>query len=153
MGLRLYREYQLKFYLNARHYIVIDGKAGETHPHTWEFSLDIRIGRGALTPFMALEKGINRFLAPYQNQDINTIPPFGEILPTLENMVDYFAGEFDRIIHEIGGSLRRVEASETPSRSYILNLRQETEDEDTELNNMSELVDSILDNILVDGWE
>ena len=71
----------------------------------------------------------------------------------MENMVDYFAGEFDRIIHEIGGSLRRVEASETPSRSYILNLRQETEDEDTELNNMSELVDSILDNILVDGWE
>ena len=46
-----------------------------------------------------------------------------------------------------------MEASETPSRSYILNLRQETEDEDTELNNMSELVDSILDNILVDGWE
>lgn len=153
MGLRLYREYQLKFYLNARHYIVIDGKAGETHPHTWEFSLNIRIGRGAFTPFMTFEQRINQFLAPYQNQDLNGIPPFGEILPTLENMVDYFAGEFDRIICEIGGSLRRVEASETPSRSYILNVRRETGDEGAGSGNMSKLVDSILDNILADEWE
>ncbi len=149
MGLRLYREYQLKFYLNARHHIVIDGHAGEVHPHTWEFSLDIRVGRGAFTPFMTFEQEINRFLAPYQNQTLNEIPPFEEILPTLENMMDYFAEAFYRIIDEIGGSLRRVEASETPSRSYILNIEQDTEG--VRHANMPLLVDSILDNILVDG--
>lgn len=151
MGLRLYREYQMKFYLNARHYIVVDGKAGDIHPHTWEFSLDIRIARGAFTPFMTFEQGINRFLAQYQNQTLNEIPPFREILPTLENITEYFAEEFYRIIDGIGGKLRRVEASETPTRSYMLDLQQETED--TKPGNMSELVDSILDNILVNGQE
>lgn len=42
MAVRLYREYRLKFYLNAKHYIIINGHKGETHPHTWEFTLSIR---------------------------------------------------------------------------------------------------------------
>ena len=46
MAVRLYREYRLKFYLNAKHYIIINGHKGETHPHTWEFTLSIRYGRG-----------------------------------------------------------------------------------------------------------
>ena len=37
MATRLYREYKFKFYLNANHYIIINGKNGQTHPHTWEF--------------------------------------------------------------------------------------------------------------------
>lgn len=152
MALRLYREYQLKFYLNARHYITIDGKAGETHPHTWEFSLDIRIGRGVFTPFMIFEQGINRFMLPYQNRTVNEIPPFHEILPTLENIADYFAREFYRVIDDVGGELRRVEVSETPSRSYILNLGQDTQGGEKP-KDMPLLVNSILDNILAGGQE
>lgn len=30
-----FREYKFKFYLNANHFIVINGKEGEVHPHTW----------------------------------------------------------------------------------------------------------------------
>ena len=37
------REYKFKFYLNANHYIIIDGKEGEQHPHTWEFMVHIRM--------------------------------------------------------------------------------------------------------------
>ena len=44
MAVKLYREYRIKFYLNMRHYIIIDGKKGEIHPHTWEFALDIKFG-------------------------------------------------------------------------------------------------------------
>jgi 6-pyruvoyl-tetrahydropterin synthase len=45
MAVKLYREYRIKFYLNMRHYIIIDGKKGEIHPHTWEFALDIKNAR------------------------------------------------------------------------------------------------------------
>ena len=38
----LYRDYRIKVYLNARHYIFINGKQGQTHPHTWEFVLYMR---------------------------------------------------------------------------------------------------------------
>lgn len=45
MAVNMYREYRLKFYLNMRHYIIINEVKGETHPHTWEFALDIKFSR------------------------------------------------------------------------------------------------------------
>lgn len=148
MGMRLYREYQLKFYLNARHYIIINGSQGDTHPHTWEFSLNIRIGRDSFTQFNTFERGINAFLARYQNQLLNEVAPFDGILPTVENMTDYFSQEFYRIIHDVGGDLRRIEASETPTRSYILNLEAGAEADREEPDMLSDLVDSVLEDIL-----
>ena len=52
MAVKLYREYRIKFYLNMRHYIIIDGKKGEIHPHTWEFALDIKFGRSSFVEFI-----------------------------------------------------------------------------------------------------
>lgn len=125
MAVRLYHEYRLKFYLNAKHYIIINGHKGETHPHTWEFILTIRYGRSSFVEFSTFEKGISDYIASFQNQVMNEIPPFDAILPTLENMTDYLAGEFLRIIRETGGLLLQVEASETPTRSYILRIPEE----------------------------
>ena len=122
MGVKLYREYKIKFYLNARHYIFTDGRPGEIHPHTWEFVLNIKIGRADFTEFKVFEKGINDYLERYQNCIMNEAEPFDAIIPTLENMTDYFADKFFDIIHNIGGQLVKIEASETPTRSYILNL-------------------------------
>ena len=101
MERELYREYNIKFYLNARHYIIINGRQGEVHPHTWEFALNIRFGRSSFVEFNVFEKGISTYLAPYQNKVLNEVEPFNAILPTLENMVDYFANEFYDIIHDI----------------------------------------------------
>lgn len=149
MGIRLYHEYELKFYLNARHYIIIDGRRGDVHPHTWEFSMCIRIGRDAFTPFMVFEKKVNALLEPYQNRLLNEVEPFDQILPTLENMVDYFAQQARDELWRIGGELIRVEASETPTRSYILEL-QEGQEPEREAEILPKLVDSVLEDILTD---
>lgn len=152
MSIRLYREYEIKFYLNARHYIIVNGNRGEAHSHTWEFALTIKFGRTSFVEFNVFEKGISSYLSQYQNKLMNEQPPFDGILPTLENMVDYFAGEFYRIIHDIGGVLTRVQASETPSRSYILNLAEDGEyaerSEDVEAAIMSDVMDAVLDEIV-----
>ena len=68
MAVKLYREYRIKFYLNMRHYIIINGNKGETHPHTWEFALDIKFGRSSFVEFNIFEKGITDFLDKYQNK-------------------------------------------------------------------------------------
>ena len=78
--------------------------------------------------FSTFEKGISDYVAPFQNQVMNEMPPFDAILPTLENLTDYFANEFHRIIYEIGGILTQVEASETPTRSYILHIPEEEQE-------------------------
>lgn len=152
MDVELYREYKIKFYLNARHYIIINGNRGEVHPHTWEFALNIKFGRSSFVEFNIFEKGISAYLAPYQNKIMNEIEPFHAILPTLENMVDYFAEDFYRIIHDIGGILTRIEASETPTRSYVLNLAEDREkaeeNQEIEQQVISDVMDAVLDQIV-----
>lgn len=151
MAVKLYREYKIKFYLNMRHYIIINDNKGETHPHTWEFALDIRFGRSSFVEFNIFEKGINDFLEKYQNKVLNEEEPFDAILPTLENVTDYFSEEFYRIIHNIGGMLTSVEASETPTRSYIINMSDQEENaaNDKEIENkiMSEVIDTVIDDL------
>lgn len=78
------REYKFKFYLNANHYIIIDGKEGEQHPHTWEFMVHIRMNGQKFVQFDAYEKAIDEYFNQYQNHLINEIEPFDHIIPTLE---------------------------------------------------------------------
>ncbi|MGN0166246.1 MAG: 6-carboxytetrahydropterin synthase [Lachnospiraceae bacterium] len=152
MSLNFYREYCLKFYLNTRHYIIIDGKKGEVHPHTWEFAVHIRFGGGEFVEFNTFEKGIEEYLDKYQNIILNEVKPFDAILPTLENVADYFARDFFEIIRETGGLLVSVEASETPTRSYVINLEEKQEyadiSEKTEDQILGDVVDSILDSLI-----
>lgn len=145
-----YREYRIKIYLNARHYIIINDQKGEIHPHTWEFSLRIRFMHSRFIEFRAFEKGISAYLAPYQNTVMNEMAPFDAIIPTIENMTDYFSRDFSRIIREVGGVLTEIEASETPTRSYILCLpeMERTMQEDEREQVLSELMDRVLDDVL-----
>lgn len=121
MNNSFYRDYRVKMYLNARHYIYIDGNKGEAHPHTWEFSLYVRFVEGTFMEFTKLEKSINALLDPYQNQTLNDIEPFDSLVPTLENMIDYFSDLFAKEIDSMGGVLLQVSASETPTRTCIVN--------------------------------
>lgn len=120
MAVEYIREYELKFYLNAQHYVVFNGHKGEEHPHTWEFTLTIEIPKNEIIPFSAFERKVDEYLAPYQNRVMNEVPPFDTVMPTLENMVEEFVGPLERIIAEAGGTLVRLRGSEGPTRSYTL---------------------------------
>lgn len=117
----LYRDYRIKVYLNARHYIYINGKKGETHPHTWEFVLYMRFPVNTFIQFTTFETAVNVFLERYQNQILNEYAPFTELVPTLENITEYFTEEFSNLVYKLKGILLQVVASETPTRSYIVN--------------------------------
>ncbi len=152
MDIKIFREYRLKFYLNARHYIIIGNQKSDTHPHTWEFALTILIRRKEFVEFNIFEARINEYLAKYQDRILNELEPFDSIIPTLENMVDYFTKDFYSMIKEIGGELLSVEGSEGPSRSYILDLREQNESMDSvdrhSDNILSDIIDTILDDII-----
>jgi len=146
MALRLHREYRIKFYLNASHYILNHGIKGQAHPHTWEFVLRIRIARTDFVEFRQFERGINEFLAKYQNALLNDMEPFTEITPILENIVDGFAEKFYTIIREAGGTLIEIEAGESPTHSYILQIDWHEEDGKDAI--MSSVADAVLDRML-----
>ena len=148
---RLFREYRLKFYLNGNHYVIINGKKGETHPHTWEYTIIILVGRESFVEFYRFEKEIEALFAPYQNRVLNELDPFNGIIPSLENQVEYFGNRIQEIVRGIGGRLISIEGSETPTRSYIINLNDafdsfEMEAYTTQV--MDEVIDTVLDDLM-----
>lgn len=120
-----YSEYKFKFYLNANHAIYLAGNKGQNHPHTWEITLDTLKIRNDFVQFDVIEKSVEKFFSEWQDKDINTIPPFDVLNPTLENLCLYFKDEMNRLLGEKGWLLRRIEMSETPARSYIIDLSDE----------------------------
>ena len=152
MAYLLYREYKFKFYLNANHFIIIDGKEGQRHPHTWEFMVQIRMDNEKFVQFDIYEKAIDTYFEKYQNKLLNDIPPFDRIIPTLENMSDYFIHDIRRIVRELDGELITMESSETPTRSYIISFKNDKEFvenvKEHSAKRIDKIVDSVIDNIL-----
>ncbi|PJI09519.1 MULTISPECIES: 6-carboxytetrahydropterin synthase [Clostridium] len=117
-----YDEYRFKFYLNASHSIYIKGVLGEEHPHTWEIIIDtIKLTSGFII-FNDVEKYIEKYMDKYQDSYINSIEPFTTLNPTLENICSYFKDDIQRLLIELGWILVSIEISETPTRSYIIDL-------------------------------
>lgn len=145
-------KYRFKFYLNGDHSVIIDGKQGEAHPHTWEFALDILVSGNDLLNFSSTENVINAFFNRYQNQTLNNVEPFNAIMPILENMVRYFGSELRKIVRATGGELIKIEGSETPTRSFIVTYSQTADYlanvEEAAKENVSDVLDHFLDGVL-----
>ncbi len=140
-----YRQYRFKFYLNARHAIYINGNLGEIHPHTWEITIHVIKGKDGFVAFDVLEKSIESFMDNYQDKFLNEVEPFDVVNPTLENCCHYFKDKISEILAEQGWLFLMMEMSETPTRSYVISIADETETDRERSINM--LVDMVLDDI------
>lgn len=154
---KLYREYRLKSYLNMNHYIIINGRQGQTHPHTWEFVITIVVAGDQFVEFRKFEMLIEQYLEKYQNQILNTIEPFDVVVPTIENVTDQFNDDLRELLRENGGELVSLEGSETPTRSYIVSHRNEPEFIDQigkmKSKQISGVVEYVVDQIISDRIE
>jgi len=156
MANKLYHEYRFKFYLNASHAIFINGRLGQAHPHTWEYVLNILLPRNEFVEFNVFEKTIEQFFAKYQNQTMNKVEPFDTLVPTLENMAEYFGDQLYRLIAEKNGQLTQIECSETPTRSYIIAYEKDKKQESeyaatldaSEQDAISQVLDRVLDQMI-----
>ncbi len=115
-----YSQYKYKFYLNANHSIMIGDKMGQVHPHTWEIMIDIVKIIEEFVPFSIVEKTIDDVLAAYQDKYINEVEPFDTLNPTLENISEYFKNRIEEQLKQEGWLLLKMEISETPARSYVI---------------------------------
>lgn len=142
-----YSQYKFKFYLNASHAIYIDGSMGEKHPHTWEITINVLKEKEEFVQFSNLEKKIENWMKRYQDKLLNEVPPFDRVNPTMENCCDYFKDVLKQILIEEGWILLSMEMSETPTRSYVVNLFDSDEKLDREMNSDT-VAGDILKNIL-----
>ncbi|MBQ7076979.1 MAG: 6-carboxytetrahydropterin synthase [Lachnospiraceae bacterium] len=144
----MFHKYRFKFYLNASHYIIINGRQGDVHPHTWEIIIEVLILKKEFVEFNIFERSIERFFQQYQNQTMNNIPPFNTIMPTLENLVEYFGQEIRILLRKEGGELTQIEGSETPTRTYIITYEHDAEFSDSIEAMTKDSVDDMLGKML-----
>ena len=85
---------------------------------TWEFVATVYTTGSNIIKFTEPEKMIMKVFEPYQNQVMNEIEPFNAIIPSLENMTEFFAKQIAETVKPIEYHLRRFEGSETPVRTY-----------------------------------
>lgn len=119
------RKYFFKItnYLNAGHAIRWADSTGQTHIHTWEITAQIsNLDQKAFPDyrFTTIEECLARILEPFSQQELNLVPPFDELNPTLENFTDYLFTEFDRSLKELSCQLATLEVSESPTRSCVI---------------------------------
>lgn len=141
-----YRQYKFKFYINASHAIYINGKLGERHPHTWEIVLCTLKIQEDFVQFDRVEQQIEEFIDQFQESYMNDIPPFDLINPTLENCCEYFKDQISELLRKEGWLLLMIEMSETPTRSYVINLLDESDNNQNK--DMDTLADVILNRLL-----
>ena len=120
-----YSNYKFKIYLNASHSIYINGVKGENHTHTWEIQLDTIKVAEDFVQFNDIERLIETLLSIYQDKYINDLEPFNAINPTLENICECFKQKIEKALFDSGWVLVSIEISETPTRSYIIDLIDE----------------------------
>lgn len=103
------------------HFIIIDNKPGEVHPHTWELIVSVISAQSDMTPFTNIERKIETIMDQYQDKLLNECKPFDTLVPTVENAARYFFRLIQDSIIQEGWILMMLEVSETPTRSYIIN--------------------------------
>ena len=119
-------QYQYKFYINANHYVEIQGKKGAPHPHCFELAIEIVSLEKTVevASFTSIEKVIENIIEPYQDKLINEIAPFDKVSPTVENMCIIFKTVIDKELLKLGWKLLAISLSETPSRSFVITVEQ-----------------------------
>ncbi|WP_167958714.1 6-carboxytetrahydropterin synthase [Anaerosporobacter faecicola] len=123
-----YYQYKFKFYLNASHAIYIHGNLGERHSHTWEIMLHTLKMKENFIEFHHVEERMEGFFETYQGRYLNEVEPFQTMNPTIENCCEYFKQELADLLRQEGWILLAIELSETPTRSYVINLLEDMGD-------------------------
>lgn len=121
-------QYKYKFYINASHYIMINGTKGDIHSHCFELVIELLslvqleggIEKSDMLSFTDVEKVIDEALLKYQNVLLNDVWPFQQLSPTVENLCLEFKSVVENALQGEPWKILSVELSETPTRSFIV---------------------------------
>lgn len=123
-GYQTYNTYKLTSYINASHAVRWEGGIGKEHMHTWAVICEIHINDNRMVPFNAIENELKEVSSRFSGKFLNTVPPFDQINPTLENLTTYIFQLLSDLLRRNNAVLTRLEIGESPTRFYCITLKQ-----------------------------
>ena len=115
----MFQGYKYKFKFNASHYIDLDNPETR-HAHTFHCLLFIANRRNIFVSYYEIEKYIASILSDYRGKCLNDIPPFNEVVPSLENMCQVVYNVIDKYCNSLGLDLVKIEISDNSVSWYAL---------------------------------
>ncbi|MFC6314790.1 6-carboxytetrahydropterin synthase [Lapidilactobacillus achengensis] len=113
--------YKIKSYVNASHAIRWATGSGQKHTHTWEIVCELHT-TDKMVAFYDIEKILHQALDQLSGKFLNDLPEFATVNPTVENVTEFLFGKLDRVLRENGAKLLRIEVSDSPTRSYCIDV-------------------------------
>ena len=106
----------------AAHALTIAGHRETVHGHNWRVAADLEgltlDPDGLLCDFHTVEATLGDILAPFQNADLNTTPPFNTLNPSAEHVARHIAEQLSerlgRSLAEYGSRVAEVRVTEAP---------------------------------------
>lgn len=117
------RSYKIKSYVNASHAVRWKSGTGKKHNHTWEIVCELHVFEGMVS-FFDIEKSLNKAIDALSGKYLNDLPEFKVINPTVENVTEYLFNQIDGILRQNNAVLLRIEVSDSPTRSYCIDITE-----------------------------
>lgn len=140
--------YCFKFILNATHSILIDKARSSQHAHNWEISVYFNKSDDSFIEFYELENLIENRLDYFQLKNLNSLSEFQSIEPTLENIGDVLYVYLNNVVSCYNCIIFKMEISETPLRTYVINDVSDLNGDFTNRNDYSRANPLLISNIL-----
>ena len=127
-GKEMRYNYKLKFYLSGIHYIMVNQKTQDIHPHTWEIVVYIRNINEEIILFGEVEYIIKDYLSNFEGKTLNEIDKFkGENFSdgvyksfSTEFMAKIIFKDLIEILKRKSMLLFKIEVSERPTRTFVI---------------------------------
>lgn len=99
---------------------MFNGKSSNVHPHTWEVAVSFGSDTADTVNFTEFEKELEKYFLNYEGKYLNELDAFKGINPTMENIGKRLYGDIKELVDGKNLSFERVEISENPTRTYII---------------------------------
>jgi 6-pyruvoyltetrahydropterin/6-carboxytetrahydropterin synthase len=115
-------EIAIDIFFNARHHVVIEGRQGPDHAHSYR--LQVRCRSRSITNqdhviigYHTLRERIRQVASAYNNQSLNDLPPFQKAQPTTENLTSVIHQQLSRSLRDLPISLVSVTVWDSPTEA------------------------------------
>jgi 6-pyruvoyltetrahydropterin/6-carboxytetrahydropterin synthase len=112
-------------FFNARHFVVIDGRAGPEHSHSYRLQVKcssqvLALNDQVVIGYAQLRERMRLVVNAYNNQLLNALPPFQRLQPTTENLTGVLFQQLDRILFGLPVRLLEVTVWESPTEEITV---------------------------------
>ena len=120
-----YYELSIDTFFNASHAVMIRGKKGERHTHSYRLSVRCRSKsisgqEQIIIDYTTLRDRVNRVAQAYNNQVLDELPPFKNLKSTTENLTAVLFQQLRRALVGLPVELTSIKVWESPTVSVTL---------------------------------